>query len=177
MNRPLPPTLTRDARHALVNALGVARVHLEPEVLELYAGDQGPRRCAPHAVVFPADHAQVGALVRIANEFRLPLVARGAGSGNVGGALPVPGSVVVSFECLRRVLEFSPEERVIVVETGVTTAEIDALARTHGLFYPPDPGSASYCRIGGNLAMNAAGPSQPALATQLSRAAASNQPR
>ena len=158
MNRPLQLTLSRDAQHALVNALGVARVHLDPEVLELYAGDQGPRRCAPCAVVFPADHAQVGALVRIANDFRLPLVARGAGSGNVGGALPVPGSVVVSFECLRRVLEFSPEERVIVVETGVTTAEIDAAARAHGLFYPPDPGSASYCRIGGNLAMNAAGP-------------------
>ena len=47
--------------------------------------------------MFPADHAQVSALVRIANDFRLPLVARGAGSGNVGGALPVPGSVVVSF--------------------------------------------------------------------------------
>ena len=158
MNRPLQSTLSRDAQHALVDALGAARVHIEPEVLELYAGDQGPHRCAPHAVVFPAAHTQVSALVRIANDFRLPLVARGAGSGNVGGALPVPGSVVVSFECLRRVLDFSPEERVIVVEPGVTTAEIDATARAHGLFYPPDPGSALYCRIGGNLAMNAAGP-------------------
>ncbi|MDP3123697.1 MAG: FAD-linked oxidase C-terminal domain-containing protein, partial [Thiobacillus sp.] len=76
----------------------------------------------------------------------------------VGGALPAPGSVVVSFECMRRVLEFDPANRLIVVEPGVVTEEIDRIARSAGLFYPPDPGSNPYCRIGGNLAMNAAGP-------------------
>jgi D-lactate dehydrogenase len=96
--------------------------------------------------------------MRAAVAHRLPLVPRGAGSGNVGGATPAPGSVVVSFECMRRVLEFEPENRLMVVEPGVVTAEIDQLAGTAGLFYPPDPGSSFYCRIGGNLAMDAAGP-------------------
>ncbi|MDP2267337.1 MAG: FAD-linked oxidase C-terminal domain-containing protein, partial [Thiobacillus sp.] len=112
----------------------------------------------PDAVLFPASHDDVVALVRIAFEHRIALTPRGAGSGNVGGALPAPGSVVVSFECMRRVLEFDPDNRLIVVEPGVVTEDIDRIARGAGLFYPPDPGSSAYCRIGGNLAMNAAGP-------------------
>jgi len=143
---------------ALRAALGAERVLTEPAVLEIYAGDDGPGRCPPRAVVFPRSHEEVAALVRAAHGARLPLVARGAGSGNVGGALPTPGSVVVSFECMQRILEFDPADRLMRVETGVITAEIERLARSQGLFYPPDPGSAPYCRIGGNLAMNAAGP-------------------
>ena len=154
MHKALPAAALRE----LTSALGESRVLTDPETLALYAADDGPRRCVPRGVVFPARHEDVAEIVRIANAFRFPLVARGAGSGNVGGALPVPGGVVISFECLRRVIELNPEDRVIVVETGVTTAEVDAAARAHGLFYPPDPGSARYCRIGGNLAMNAAGP-------------------
>jgi D-lactate dehydrogenase len=59
---------------------------------------------------------------------------------------------------MNRMLEFDPDNRIMVVESGVVTEEVDRLARTAGLFYPPDPGSGAYCRIGGNLAMNAAGP-------------------
>ncbi len=146
------------ALRALERALGVDRLLTDPASCELYAADDGPRRCPPLAVAFPRGHDEVVALARVAHEYRLPLVARGAGSGNVGGALPLPGSVVVSFECMSRVLEFDPADRVVVVESGVVTAEIERLARSAGLFYPPDPGSAPYCRIGGNLAMNAAGP-------------------
>ena len=138
--------------------LGENRLQVAPEVRSLYAADDGPRACLPAAVAFPHSHEQVAALVAVAHAHGVPLVARGAGSGNVGGALPSPGAVVVSFECLRRVLEFNAAERLVVVEAGIPTGEIDALARAHGLFYPPDPGSAGYCRIGGNLAMNAAGP-------------------
>jgi D-lactate dehydrogenase len=72
--------------------------------------------------------------------------------------MPVTGSVVVSFECMRRILEFDVANRLVVVEPGVVTDDIDALANTAGLMYAPDPGSGAYCRIGGNLAMNAAGP-------------------
>ncbi len=143
---------------ALRAALGAERVLTEPAVLDLYASDDGPGRCPPRAVVFPRGHDEVATLARIAHEARLPLVARGAGSGNVGGALPAPGSAVVSFECMQRILEFNPADRLMRVEAGVITSEIEHLARSEGLFYPPDPGSAPYCRIGGNLAMNAAGP-------------------
>ena len=143
---------------ALEQALGADRVFTDDATLALYSSDETPRKVIPGAVVFPADHAQVVELVRIAHAHRLALVARGAGSGNVGGALPVANGLVVSFECMNRILEFDPVNRLMVVEPGVVTEHIDQLARSRGLFYPPDPGSGPYCRIGGNLAMNAAGP-------------------
>ncbi len=147
--------------HALAafrTLLGADRVFDDAATRALYAADETPRRVEPEAVLFPASHDDVAGLVRIACEHRIALTPRGAGSGNVGGALPAPGSVVVSFECMRRLLEFDPDNRLIVVESGVVTEEIDRVARSAGLFYPPDPGSSPYCRIGGNLAMNAAGP-------------------
>jgi D-lactate dehydrogenase len=143
---------------AFRTALGADRVFDDAATRALYACDETPRRVEPEAVLFPASHDEVAALARIAFEHDIALTPRGAGSGNVGGALPAPGSVVVSFECMRRVLEFDPDNRLIVVEAGVVTEEIDRIARGAGLFYPPDPGSNPYCRIGGNLAMNAAGP-------------------
>lgn len=138
--------------------LSVDRVYVDAETLALYASDETPKSCLPDAVLFPASHEEVLAIVRLANRYRLALVARGAGSGNVGGALPATGSLVVSFECMKRIVEFDPANRLIVVEPGVVTDDIDALANTVGLMYAPDPGSGAYCRIGGNLAMNAAGP-------------------
>jgi len=150
--------LSPAALSALRNALGDTRVHADPATLALYAADETPKRVMPAAVVFPQHHDHVVAIVKIAAQHRIPIVARGAGSGNVGGATPVAGGMVVSFDCMRRVIEFDADNRLMVVEAGVVTADIDALARTQGLFYPPDPGSSPYCRIGGNLAMNAAGP-------------------
>ncbi|MCA1978017.1 MAG: FAD-binding protein [Thiobacillus sp.] len=139
-------------------ALGEDRVFADGGTCALYASDETPKSVLPDAVLFPASHDDVVALMRIAHAHGVAITPRGAGSGNVGGALPAPGSVVVSFECMRRVLEFIPGDRLVVVEPGVVTEDIDRLARSAGLFYPPDPGSGAYSRIGGNLAMNAAGP-------------------
>ena len=150
--------LPEPALTAFRSALGTDRVFTDAATCTLYAQDETPRHVEPDAVLFPSSHDDVAALARIAFEHRIALTPRGAGSGNVGGALPAPGSVVVSFECMKRVLEFDPDNRLIVVEPGVVTDEIDRIARSAGLFYPPDPGSSAYCRIGGNLAMNAAGP-------------------
>lgn len=150
--------LAPDALAAFRSLLGETGVAIDEATLALYSADETPRRIPPTAVLFPRYHDQVTALVRVALQHRIPLVARGAGSGNVGGALPVEHGIVVSFECMNRVLEFDPVNRLMVVETGVVTETIDTLARSAGLFYPPDPGSSPYCRIGGNLAMNAAGP-------------------
>ncbi len=150
----LPPDITAD----FTALLGAERVLTAPEDLALYASDETPKAVTPEAVVFPTRHEEVVEIVRLANRHHLPLTPRAAGSGNVGGALPTPGSMVVGFECMRRVIEFDPDNRLIVVEPGVVTDEIDRLAHAHGLMYAPDPGSGAYCRIGGNLAMNAAGP-------------------
>lgn len=150
----LPPAALTE----LAALLGPQRLLTAPEDRALYASDETPKSCLPEAVLFPTRHEEVVEIVRLANRHRIPLTPRAAGSGNVGGALPTPGSVVLSFECMNRVLEFDPDDRLIVVEPGVVTEDIDRLAHAHGLMYAPDPGSGAYCRIGGNLAMNAAGP-------------------
>lgn len=141
-----------------IAALSREQVITDAEVLGWYSHDETPRSCLPWAVVFPREQHEVVALMQVARAHRVILIPRGAGSGNVGGALPAPQSVVVSFECMNRILEMNAADRYIVVQPGVITAEIDRVAREHGLFYPPDPGSAAYSHIGGNLAMNAAGP-------------------
>ncbi len=150
--------LSREAQVDLLALLGPERAFFDDATRTLYASDETPRSCMPEAVLFPARHDDVAAIVRLANRHRFALVARGAGSGNLGGAVPVPGGVVVSFECMNRVLEFDPANRLMVVEPGVVTDDIDALAASAGLMYAPDPGSGAYSRIGGNLATNAAGP-------------------
>ena len=150
--------LSREAQADLLALLGPERALFDDATRALYASDETPRSCTPEAVLFPARHDDVAALVALANRHRFALVARGAGSGNLGGAVPVPGGVVVSFECMNRILEFDPANRLMVVETGVVTDDIDALAASAGLMYAPDPGSGAYSRIGGNLATNAAGP-------------------
>jgi D-lactate dehydrogenase len=150
--------LSREARAGLQALLGPDRAFFDVETRTLYASDETPRSCMPEAVLFPAGHEEVAAIVSLANRHGFALVARGAGSGNLGGALPVPGGVVLSFECMNRILEFDPANRLMVVEPGVVTDDIDALAATAGLMYAPDPGSGAYSRIGGNLATNAAGP-------------------
>ena len=150
----LPPTVLAE----FAALLGTERVRVDADTLALYAQDETPGRCTPEAVLFPTSHAEVVGCVRLALEHKLPITPRGAGSGNVGGAQPTPGSVVLSFECMNRIVEFDPANRLIVVEPGVITQDIDRLARSAGLMYAPDPGSGAYSRIGGNLAMNAAGP-------------------
>ena len=150
--------LTANALSDFRLALGEDRVFADEDARACYASDETPRSVVPDAVLFPVSHEHVVALARLAHQHGVALTPRGAGSGNVGGALPAPGSAVVSFECMRRVIEFDPDNRLIVVEAGVVTEDIDRLARSAGLFYPPDPGSGAYSRIGGNLAMNAAGP-------------------
>lgn len=111
----------------------------------------------PAVVVFPADAAQVAAILRVCRAARAPVVPRGGGTSLSGGAVPVPGSVVLSLEKLTRILELDPQNLTIFVEPGVITEQIDDDAAPHGLFYPPDPGSIKTCTIGGNVASNAGG--------------------
>ena len=87
----------------------------------------------------------------------MPFVARGAGTGLSGGALPVADGVVICLARLKRVLEVDPVDRRAVVEPGVTNLEITAAAAPHGLYYAPDPSSQQVCTIGGNVAENSGG--------------------
>src|SRR5918996_4005065 len=94
-------------------------------------------RVVPQLVLLPRDAAQVAAAVRVCAEHGVPFVARGAGTGLSGGALPVADGVVISLARLKRVLEVDAVDRRAVVEPGVTNLEITEAAASHGLYYAP----------------------------------------
>ncbi|MCU1627839.1 MAG: D-lactate dehydrogenase (cytochrome) [Pseudonocardia sp.] len=114
-------------------------------------------RVVPDMVLLPRTAEEVAASVRVCHEHGIPFVARGAGTGLSGGALPVADGVVISLARLKRVLEVDPENRRAVVEPGVTNLEITGAAASHGLYYAPDPSSQQVCTIGGNVAENSGG--------------------
>src|SRR6185312_6108684 len=120
--------------------------------------DNSRHRQLPEAVVFPTEHAQVEALVRACRAHRVPITARGGGTSSTGASVPVAGGVVASFARMNRILRIDPDNRLAVVEPGVTNEALQQALAPHGFFWPPDPGSAPWCMIGGNLACNAAGP-------------------
>jgi len=128
-----------------------------PEERWGYAYDATDRAAMPEAVVFPGSAAEVAAIVRLANEHRFPVVPRGAGTGRSGGSVPIAGGVVLVLTRLNRILEISREDLVAVVEPGVILSRLKQAVEAQGLYYPPDPASADFCTIGGNVAECAGG--------------------
>ena len=112
----------------------------------------------PDAVVFPRTNAQVVALVRACREHRVALTARGGGTSSTGASVPMAGGVVANFQRMDRIVRIDPDDRLAVVEPGVTNEALQQALAAHGFFWAPDPGSAPWCTVGGNLACNASGP-------------------
>jgi glycolate oxidase len=143
----------------LLAALPADRVLLDPDVLATYLHDDA--EWAPHgqaaAVVRPRSTAEVAAVVRACARYERPLVPRGAGTGLSGGANAVDGCVVLSTERMREIVEINGAERLAVVQPGVVNDDLRAAVAEHGLWYPPDPASAPWSTIGGNVATNAGG--------------------
>lgn len=135
-----------------------AALHTDPADCWAYGYDNSRKHTLPDAVVFPTSHEQAVALARLCHEHRVPLTARGRGTGTTGATVPLHGGVVASFERMNRVVEFSPGNRYLVVEPGITNQAVQDYLRPHGFFWPPDPTSAAFCSVGGNLAYNSAGP-------------------
>lgn len=130
----------------------------EPADCWPYGADNSRRHHPPEAVAFARTPEQVRDLVRYCRGRRLPLTARGLGTNTTGAAVPARGGVVLSTERMNRLLELDPAERAARVEPGLINQELQDAAAEHGLFWGPDPSSAAFCTIGGNLACNAAGP-------------------
>lgn len=150
--------LSAVVRRAFEQALSADDVITDPVRCRSYECDGlTGYRVVPDLVLLPRDAAQVAAAVRVCAQHRVPFVARGAGTGLSGGALPVADGVVISLARLKRVLEVDPVDRRAVVEPGVTNLEITAAAASHGLYYAPDPSSQQVCTIGGNVAENSGG--------------------
>jgi glycolate oxidase len=150
-------------RPALPSALeaAVPRRHLltDPDTVAPYQHDEA--EWAPYgraiAVVRPGSTAEVAAVVTACAEHRIPVVTRGAGTGLSGGANAVDGCVILSTERMRDIVEINPAERLAVVQPGVVNDDLRAAAARAGLWYPPDPASAPWSTIGGNVATNAGG--------------------
>lgn len=112
----------------------------------------------PGAVVFPTSHDDVATLVGLCHHHQIPIIARGRGTGTTGATVPIGPAVVFSFERMNRIINVDANNRVMVVEPGVTNQAIQDAAGEYGFFWPPDPTSAAFCTVGGNLAYNSAGP-------------------
>ena len=149
----LPEALLRELADLLGDGL-----RTDPGERVGYGYDNSRREALPDAVVLPHDRAQVLELVRACRRHRVPVVARGRGTNTTGAAVPVDGGVVVSFERMDRIIDIRPGDRCAVVEPGVLNGDLQAALAPHGLFWPPDPTSAAFSTVGGNLACNAGGP-------------------
>jgi FAD/FMN-containing dehydrogenase len=114
-------------------------------------------RTTPMLVALPERTEQVEALLRFASERRIPVVARGSGTGLSGGALPLEKGILLVMSRFNRILELDPEACTARVQPGVRNLAISQAAAPHGLYYAPDPSSQIACSIGGNVAENAGG--------------------
>ncbi|MBM2829345.1 MAG: linked oxidase domain protein [Gammaproteobacteria bacterium] len=130
----------------------------DTESLQVYECDAlSAYRQLPRCVVLPDSVAQVRAVMRFCHAEKIPVVARGAGTGLSGGALPVANGVVLSLAKFDQILEIDPYQRVARVQPGVRNLSVSEAAAPYGLFYAPDPSSQIACTIGGNVAENSGG--------------------
>jgi glycolate oxidase len=111
----------------------------------------------PGCVVLPTSREEVVAVMRLANQTKVPVVTRGSGTGLSGGSLPVPGCIVLCLAKMDKVLELDRANLTLLAEAGAVTQSISDAATAAGLFYPPDPGSMKISTIGGNVAENSGG--------------------
>jgi len=129
-----------------------------PEDLAVYEYDGSIDKHRPDLVVFPRSTEEVSALVRIAQEFQRPFVARGSGTGLSGGAIAREGGITMAFARMNRILEIDLKNERAVVQPGVVNLDLTLAVQDAGYFYAPDPSSQRACTIGGNVAENTGGP-------------------
>jgi D-lactate dehydrogenase (quinone) len=145
-------------RHAIENIVGASNVLAEVSDCWVYGYDNSRRHAPPDAVAFPNNADQISALVKYSYKHNIPIVARGRGTGTTGAAVPTQHGLVLAFERMDATPSIDPDNRVMVCQPGVLNQTIQTLAASHGFFWPPDPTSAAFCTLGGNLAFNSAGP-------------------
>lgn len=164
MNAPLDPAALEHAERQsqVVRALGSAlprhAILWTPEDTTPYECDGlTAYRARPMAVVLPETHEQVQAVLKTCHALGVPVVARGAGTGLSGGAMPHREGVTLSLARFNRILSVDPVSRTAIVQCGVRNLAISEAAAQYGLYYAPDPSSQIACTIGGNVAENSGG--------------------
>jgi glycolate oxidase len=155
---PLPEAVSQDVAARMAAVVGERHTIKDPSDLRTYECDGLTGfRVAPGLVVLPGSTEEVAKVVRIAREAGLPIVPRGSGTGLSGGALPVPGCIVIGLSRMRRILEADLENGWMRVQSGVANLDVSKAIGPSGYYYAPDPSSQSVCSIGGNVAENSGG--------------------
>jgi D-lactate dehydrogenase len=142
----------------LSGVLPPERILTDPVDCYAYAYDNSRKFFPPEAVAFPINGEEIKAIVLLCNEHNVPLTPRGRGTGTSGGSLPERGGVALSLERMGRIVAVDAANRAVVAEPGVINQALQDSVKPQGYFWPPDPSSAAYSTIGGNLATSAGGP-------------------
>ena len=143
---------------ALTGIAGAANVSSSTVDRITHSFDATQQQWLPEVVVHPGSAEEISRIVRLANEERIPILPRGAGSGFTGGSLPIRGGIVLVLTRMNRILEIDTDNLIAVVEPGVVTGRLQKEVERLGLFYPPDPASKDFSTLGGNIAECAGGP-------------------
>jgi glycolate oxidase len=165
MNAPIPELVTHERARRLTEVVQALQTVLPAHALLWHNEDTVPYECdgltayrqRPLAVALPETEAQVAAVLKACHDLDVPVVARGAGTGLSGGAMPHAMGVTLSLAKFNRIQHIDPVSRTAVVQAGVRNLAISEAAAPHGLYYAPDPSSQIACTIGGNVAENSGG--------------------
>lgn len=150
----LSPQITSE----LLQIFGGEHVVTDASDCMAYAYDNSRQMAMPQAVAFARNADQIAQCVRHCRAHGLALTVRGRGTNTTGATVPVSGGLVLSTERMNRVLDLSPGDRLIECESGCLNGDVQKAAAQHKLFWAPDPTSADYSTVGGNLACGAGGP-------------------
>ncbi len=123
-----------------------------------YGYDNSRRHSLPEMVLFPLNESHVQQIIQFCYAHRITVTARGRGTGTTGATVPIHGGIILSTERMKAIIQIDPANRLMVVQPGVTNQQIQDAAAERGFFWAPDPTSAAFCSVGGNLAYNSAGP-------------------
>ena len=145
-------------RGSLARVLPGDALSFDEGVRLAYSTDNSRLRHLPDCVAWPASEDEVAAIVKVANETRAPVHVRGRGTATTGSSLAEGGGMVVSTERMDKIVDIDSASRTATVQPGVVNGDLAKALLERGLLWPPDPSSAPYCSVGGNIATAAAGP-------------------
>jgi glycolate oxidase len=144
--------IASSVRRKLVDIVGPDHYKDDAESRVTHSYDATPMvQALPDAVMYPADARQVAEILKVANEYRIPIVGRGAGSNLCAGTVPVEGGIVMVMNRMNRLIEIDTDNLTATVQPGLNTKKFHQEVEKRGLFYPPDPGSMVISTLGGNI--------------------------
>jgi len=137
--------------------VGKDRYSIDPAVLYTYGFDASIFHKTPDMVVQPISTEEVSEIMKVASKYKIPVTPRGAGTGLCGAAVPIKGGIVMAMQRMNKVLNISVADLWVDVQAGCVYNDLNAELEKHGFFFPPSPGSAEACQVGGMVATNASG--------------------